>query len=85
MQQPQVKVTEYADELIATPRAHLRLVLEQNGNGLVLSHEDHALIECPLTEDGMLAAGFVAYAMFADLPAPTGDTVVTLPLPQASR
>ena len=75
MQQPQVKVTEYADELIATPRAHLRLVLEQNGNGLVLSHEDHALIECPLTEDGMLAAGFVAQAHGAD---DRGEAVATL-------
>ena len=74
MQQPQVKVTEYADELIATPRAHLRLVLEQNGNGLVLSHEYHALVECPLTEDGMLAAGFVAQALGTKVP-PLGESV----------
>ena len=33
----------------------------------------------------LLAIGFAAYAMFADLPAPTGDTVVTLPLPEADR
>ena len=33
----------------------------------------------------LLAIGFAAYAIFADLPAPTGDTVVTLPLPQADR
>ena len=33
----------------------------------------------------LLAIGFAAYAMFADLPAPTGDTVVTLPLPEANR
>jgi hypothetical protein len=33
----------------------------------------------------LLAIGFAAYAIFADLPAPTGDTVVTLPLPQANR
>ena len=33
----------------------------------------------------LLAIGFVAYAMVAELPAPTSDTVVTLPLPQASR
>jgi hypothetical protein len=33
----------------------------------------------------VLAIGFAAYAMFADLPAPTGDTVLTLPLPQVSR
>jgi len=28
-----------------------------------------------------VAIGFVAYAMFADLPAPEGERVVTLPLP----
>jgi hypothetical protein len=33
----------------------------------------------------LLAIGFAAYAIFADLPAPTGDTVVTLPLPEANR
>ncbi len=33
----------------------------------------------------LLAIGFAAYAMLADLPAPTGDTVVTLPLPPASK
>ena len=33
----------------------------------------------------LLAIGFAAYAIFADLPAPTGDTMVTLPLPQADR
>jgi len=33
----------------------------------------------------LLAIGFAAYAIFAELPAPTGDTVVTLPLPQANR
>ncbi len=75
MQQPQVKVTEYADELMATPRAHLRLVLEQNGNGLVLSHDDQILVECPLTEEGMLAAGFVAQALGAKVP-PLGESVI---------
>ncbi|HUS54356.1 MAG TPA: hypothetical protein VMY41_10180 [Thermohalobaculum sp.] len=29
--------------------------------------------------------GFVGYAMFADLPAPTRDTVLTLPVPRADR
>jgi len=33
----------------------------------------------------LLAIGFAAYAMLADLPAPTGEKVVTLPLPQVSR
>ena len=29
--------------------------------------------------------GFVAYAIFGDLPAPTRDMVLTLPVPQAER
>jgi hypothetical protein len=29
--------------------------------------------------------GFVAYAIFGDLPAPTRDTVLALPVPQAER
>ncbi len=33
----------------------------------------------------LLGIGFAAYAIFADLPAPTGDAVVTLPLPQADK
>jgi len=33
----------------------------------------------------LLAIGFVAFAIFADLPAPTGETVVKLPLPPADR
>jgi hypothetical protein len=33
----------------------------------------------------LLAIGFAAYAMFADLPAPTGEKVVPLPLPRANR
>lgn len=33
----------------------------------------------------LLAIGFAAYAMFAELPPPTGETVITLPLPQADK
>ena len=33
----------------------------------------------------LLAIGFAAYAMFAELPAPTGEKVISLPLPQADR
>jgi hypothetical protein len=29
--------------------------------------------------------GFVAYAIFGELPAPIRDTVLTLPVPQAER
>ena len=33
----------------------------------------------------LLAIGFAGYAIFAELPAPTGDTVVILPVPQAEK
>ncbi len=33
----------------------------------------------------LLAIGFAAYAIFAALPAPTGDTVLTLPRPQVDK
>ena len=33
----------------------------------------------------LLAMGFAAYAIFADLPAPTSETVVKLPLPQGNK
>jgi hypothetical protein len=33
----------------------------------------------------LLAAAFAIYAMVADLPAPTGQTFVILPLPQGNK
>ena len=33
-------VSEYADELIETPRAHLRLILAQDERGLALTYLD---------------------------------------------
>ena len=33
----------------------------------------------------LLAVGFVGYAMFSDLPAPTDEREVTLPLPEEAR
>lgn len=33
----------------------------------------------------LLAVGFVGYAMFGDLPAPTDERVVALPLPEDAR
>ena len=71
----QVNVTDYADELIETPRAHLRLQLQQNEDGLVLLHEDNTLVECPLTREGMAAAGFMAQALGVKIP-PLGETAM---------
>jgi hypothetical protein len=33
----------------------------------------------------LAAIGFAGYAMIADLPAPTGETVVMLPLPDPNQ
>ena len=33
----------------------------------------------------LLAIGFAGYAIFAELPEPTGDTVISLTLPQADK
>ena len=42
MQPFNVKVHYYAEKLIETPRAHLRLTLWQHENGLELFHEDNS-------------------------------------------
>ncbi len=67
-------VSEFADELIATPRAHLRLDLSQDDQGLVLTYQERELLRCYLTPNGMLAGGFVAEALGVKLPA-LGDSV----------
>ena len=70
-----VCVSEYADELIETPRAHLRLTLEQDAQGLVLTYQGRDLLRCYLTSNGMLAGGFVAQSLGVRLP-PLGESVV---------
>ncbi len=67
-------VTEYADSLLETPRAHLRLELRQDDGGLSLLHEDRILVECHLTREGMIAGGFLAQALGVKVPA-LGETV----------
>ncbi len=68
-------VSEYADELIETPRAHLRLILAQDERGLALTYLDRELLRCFLTPNGMLAGGFVASALGVSLP-PLGESVI---------
>ena len=69
-----VKVYDYADELVSTPRAHLRLELSQDESGLDLSFEGKRLAECYLTSEGMLAGGFLAKALGVSVPA-LGESV----------
>ena len=68
------EVTEFAENLIETPRAHLSLRLSQDSEGLKLSIDKDLLIFCPLTEYGMIAGGFVTQALGTSLPA-LGDEV----------
>lgn len=69
------KIHDYADELMSTPRAHLRLQLSQEQEGLSLSFEGKKLAECYLTNEGMLAGGFLAKALGVSLPA-VGESVI---------
>ena len=68
-------MSQRADDLLSTPRAHLRLELRQDAGGMTLLHEGAVLVECPLTRQGMTAAGFMAQALGVDIP-PLGESVV---------
>ena len=74
MNEQAVQITEYADELVAVPRAHLNLNLHQDESGLLLSHDDRLLMHFPLTREGMIAAGFVSKALGQRVPA-LGESV----------
>ena len=74
MSQAHAKIAEYAEELIAVPRAHVRLELRQDESGLALLHDGKPLVECPLTMEGMKAGGFMAHALAAKIP-PLGQSV----------
>ncbi|HAL46962.1 MAG: hypothetical protein FI707_10045 [SAR202 cluster bacterium] len=67
-------VTEYADELVQTPRAHLRLELKQDEDGLSLEHTGQLLARCHLSREGMVAGGFLAKALGVPIP-PIGESV----------
>ncbi len=68
-------VTEYADELIQTPRAHLRLELKQDGEGLSLEYTGQLLARCYLSREGMVTGGFLAKALGVSIP-PRGESVI---------
>jgi hypothetical protein len=70
------EVFDYADELIEVPRSHLRLKLTQDEDGLLVTHDEHPMIRCHLTRNGMGAAGFVAQALGVQLPALGGEDVL---------
>ena len=74
MSGPHSEVSDYADELMSVPRAHLRLELTQDQEGLVLVYGGRLLVRCYLTRQGMLAGGFMARALGVSVP-PLGESV----------
>jgi hypothetical protein len=73
MSDARTKISEYVDELISVPRAHVRMEMRQDEKGLSLMHDGRALVECPLTREGMMSAGFMAQALGAKIP-PLGES-----------
>ena len=69
------KVSDYYEELVSVPRAHLRLELRQDDNGLTLLYDGRSLVECSLTQEGMLAGGFMAKALGQSVP-PLGKSII---------
>ena len=73
-EKPLVNISDYAHDLIAVPRAHVRMVFFQDSTGVSLTHEGNDLVRCPLSRSGMAAAGFMSQAMGVKLPA-MGESV----------
>lgn len=66
-------VTDYAQSLIDTPRAHLKLQIFQDKSGLKITHNEQLLVQCYLTVNGMAAGNYVAKALGTQIPA-LGDS-----------
>lgn len=69
MPEGDTSVSDYADELMSVPRAHVVLDLSQEDSGLKLMHQGKIVVECYLTREGMAAAGYMAKALGVDVPA----------------
>ncbi len=67
-------IYDYAEEVMATPRAHLALTVTQHEHGLSLTYQDRALVECYLTREGMAAASYMTRALGVHVP-PIGESV----------
>ena len=74
MPEPHTVLHAYAEELVATPRAHIALELRQDDEGMEITHQGQALLRCRLTRQGMAAASFVAKALGVPIP-PLGEVV----------
>ena len=68
MSTSQTRVYALAEQLFSVPRAHVRLELSQDESGVTLTHTEGTVVQCPLTREGMTAAGFVAEALGVKVP-----------------
>ena len=67
-------VHSYVDELLSVPRAHLRVDLAQDDEGLKLTYQGKPLVDCYLTREGMAAGAYMARALGVRVP-PLGSSV----------
>ena len=63
------KALDYAYDLIATPRAHLRVELRQTKSGVSLLYRNRLLTRVYLNRSGMAAASAMAQALGVRVPA----------------
>ena len=68
------KALEYADELISTPRAHIKVTLRQSKQAVTLLHGGRALTKCYINRYGIRVAAFMAKAIGVNIP-PVGSSV----------
>ena len=67
------RALEYADHIVATPRAHVLVTLRHAKGGVTLLHQRRALTKCYITRPGMRAARFMAQALGVQVPAMGGS------------
>ena len=62
------EVSDFAQELVATPRAHITIELRQEIERLSITYQDIPLIVCRITREGMTVASYIARALGVKIP-----------------
>ena len=69
------RALQYADSLIASPRAHLPVTLRQSKSAVTLLHGRRALTKCYINRSGIRTAMYMAKALGVRVP-PLGSSVM---------
>ena len=69
-----IYVSEYTEEILSVPKAHIKLELLQDSSGLKLTHNQQLLISTDLSIEGMKAGILMSLALGIDIP-PENQTV----------